>query len=94
MSLLELFVVIELAYELEVLFRTNIGYLCNVKYLEVGIWSPLLCRVTALEGSECRRHRAHSVIIVDTMHCIRKCHGRHSRIESNLYGSETMVLTG
>jgi hypothetical protein len=50
--------------------------------------------VATLESPECRRHRAHSVITVGTMHCIRKCHGRHSRIESNLYGYETMVLTG
>ena len=42
-----------------------------------------MCRVVVLEGPECRQHRAHSVIIVDTMHCIRGCLGRHSILESN-----------
>ena len=61
-----------------------------------GLWNPLMCRVVVLEGPECRQHRAHSVIKADTGNCIPECLNRQglSRLESNLYGSETMVLTG
>ena len=42
-----------------------------------------MCRVVVLEGPECRKHRAHSVIIVDTMHCVRGCLRRQNILESN-----------
>ena len=42
-------------------------------YFMLGLWNPLMCRVVVLEGPECRQHRAHLVIIVDTRNCIRKC---------------------
>ena len=65
-------------------------------HLVFGLWNNLMCRVVVLEGSECRQHRAHSVIKADTGNCIRKCLNRQglSRLESSLCGSETMVLTG
>ena len=55
-----------------------------------------MCRVVVLEDPEFRQHQAHSVIKEDTGNCIRKCLNRQgiSRLESSLYGSETMVLTG
>ena len=73
----------------------NICEMLSTRFV-FGLWNPLMCRVVVLEGPECRQHRAHSVIIVDTMNCIRGCLNRQglSRLESNLYGSETMVLTG
>ena len=65
-------------------------------YFVLGLRNPLMCRVVVLEDPECRQHQAHSIIKVDIGNCIRKCLNRQglSRLESNLYGSETMVLTG
>ena len=62
-------------------FGINIRYLCNVKYTLLGLWNPLMCRVVVLEDSECRQHRAHSIIIVDTIDCIRECLRRQSILE-------------
>ena len=42
-----------------------------------------MCRVVELVGPECRQHWAHSVIIVDTMYCIRGCLRRQHILESN-----------
>ena len=49
----------------------------------VGLWNPLLYRVVVLVGPECRQHRAHSIIIVDTMYCIRGCLRRQHILELN-----------
>ena len=42
-----------------------------------------MCRVVILMGPECRQHRAHSVIIVDTIHCICGCLRMQNILESN-----------
>ena len=62
---------------------------CNVKYLLVGLWNPLMCRVVVLEFPECWQHRAYSVIIVDTRDCIRRCLRRQSILE---WGRVYMIL--
>ena len=40
-------------------------------------------RVIVLEGPECRQHRAHSVIIVDTRNCLRRSLRRQSVLEQD-----------
>ena len=44
-----------------------------------------MCRVVVLEGPDCRQHRTHSVIIVDTENCISRCHGRQSILEKDRF---------
>ena len=60
----------------------NICEMLSTRFV-FGLWNPLVCRVVVLESPECRQHRAHSVIIVDMMHCIRRCLRRQHILESN-----------
>ena len=62
------------------MFEQMLNICVKVKYL-LGFVKSLMCRVIVLEGPECRQHHAHSVIIVDTMHCIRRGLGMHSILE-------------
>ena len=68
---------------------------CNVKYLVVGLWNPLLCQVVVVNDPECRWQRAHSVIIQGIV-SVGALGGRvfSNRIECVWFWTETIVLTG
>jgi len=78
-------------------FEQILNICCNVKYSLLGIWNPLLCRVVVLEDPECRQHRTHSVMVVDTrIVSVGALVDRVflNRIEFVWFWTETMVLTG
>ena len=62
-----------------------------------GLWNPWVCRVVVLEDPECRQHRAHSIMVVDTrIVSVGALVDRvfSNRIEFVWFWTETMVLTG